>query len=105
MSTSYIQNSSATATKEVQDIGDEIQEQLFETLNSLHIKRLKTEVLKNMPEKTEKVVFCELSEIQKRIYEHILDLPDVLCLRGANVPCDCGVSTKLLCYTLEFWLF
>ena len=64
------------------------------------LHRKKSEVLKNeLTEKMQRVIFCELSDIQKRLYRHVLTLPDYHLLRTANTPCDCGVNQT---FFLEF---
>lgn len=46
----------------------------------------------HLPAKMEQIVFCELTETQKRIYQRILDCPDFTTLRTSWLPCDCGVN-------------
>jgi SNF2 family DNA or RNA helicase len=59
----------------------------------MYLRRTKEEVLKDsLPEKFERVVFCEPSALQKAIYRHILSLPDFVLVSQANAPCDCGVN-------------
>jgi SNF2 family DNA or RNA helicase len=49
----------------------------------------------DLPEKKERVLFCELSPIQKELYQHILTLPDYILLKFASAPCDCGANRDL----------
>lgn len=57
--------------------------------------RNKENVLKGyLPKKEELVVMCELSPIQKKVYRHLLKLPDFTVLLEAGGPCDCGVNRK-----------
>jgi len=57
------------------------------------LSRKKKDYLKgSLTEKDEKVVFCELTDVQKEIYRNIMSLPDYFLLRMANTPCDCGVN-------------
>ena len=82
-------NAPATDTER----GEKKQKELVDKLRPMYLQRLKTVVLKDeMPEKFEKVVFCELSELQKEVYARLLDSPDYILLRGANAPCDCGIN-------------
>ena len=70
--------------------------ELAEKLDEVHIRRTKEEELgEELPEKNEMVLFCEPTPIQKRLYEHILSLPDYELLRYATSPCDCGVNRAL----------
>jgi SNF2 family DNA or RNA helicase len=63
-------------------------------LKKIYIERTKDEVLKELlPEKHEQLVLCELSLLQKRVYAHVLTLPDIELVRKAQSPCDCGVNT------------
>lgn len=69
-------------------------------LRPVFISRTKEGVLKDeLPEKLERIVFCEPSELQKQLYQHILEQPDFVLLKEANAPCDCGVNLK---YFLEY---
>ena len=44
-------------------------------------------------QRNQKVVFCELSELQKELYQHIIyNLTEYQLLRTSNKPCDCGVN-------------
>ena len=64
---------------------------LTRKLSEIYLQRKKEDVLGDqLPKKDERVLFCELSGLQKRIYEHVLTLPDYELLRKAQCPCDCG---------------
>ena len=57
------------------------------------MKRNKEDVLKDsLTEKEETVIICALSDIQKTMYQRVLNLPDYLLLRLSTSPCDCGVN-------------
>ena len=88
----FIPNRTANASKNAQEYGERKRQEFQALYTPIYIKRLKTEVLKELPLKTENVLLCELSDMQKDVYDHILNLPDYLLLRGANAPCDCGVN-------------
>lgn len=67
--------------------------ELDKALEKVYLSRKKEDVLRNkLKKKTEKVVFCELTDVQNRIYEHVLKLPDFDLLRMHKTPCDCGVN-------------
>jgi SNF2 family DNA or RNA helicase len=52
-------------------------------------------VLKDeLPTKDERIVFCAPSDLQVRLYRHIIQQPDFVLLSQANGPCDCGVNRK-----------
>ena len=64
-----------------------------------YLRRTKEDVLKaELPEKDERIVFCELSDLQKKIYQHMLELPDMELLRRSSDPCDCGVNRPFFKY-------
>ena len=64
------------------ELGDLKSKELTDKLRSLYIRRTKDEVLKDaLPMKDERIVFCEPSELQKLIYQHILEQPDFVLLR------------------------
>ena len=68
---------------------------LMQKLSSIYIERKKEDVLGNeLPMKNEQVVFCEPSQLQKRIYAHILTLPDFELLQKAHSPCDCSINAR-----------
>lgn len=74
-------------------LGEKKSRDLSQKLNTLFLQRTKADVLKNdLPVKNERVVFCEASILQRRIYEHILKQPDFTLLSQAIGPCDCGVN-------------
>lgn len=68
----------------------------MDKLTSLYLHRKKEVVLADvLPKKYESIVFCELSDLQKRLYNHIIECPDYDILRKSNSPCDCGVNQKV----------
>jgi SNF2 family DNA or RNA helicase len=66
---------------------------LIQKLRKILIERKKEDVLKDqLPTKSEQVVFCEPSPLQKRVYQHILSLPDFVLIQNAHNPCDCSIN-------------
>ena len=60
-------------------------------MSAIYLQRKKETVLRDeLPEKEERVILCELSDLQKRIYQHMLTLPDYDLLKKAQCPCDCS---------------
>ena len=53
-----------------------------------------------LPRKDERIVFCDPSPLQKAIYKHILQQPDLILLAQAHLPCMCGVN-KAFFKTME----
>lgn len=81
------------AKEEVLRLAEQRELVLRNAIKPAYLERKKEDVLKDsLMEKREKVVFCELTEIQKKIYRHIISLPDFMQLRFANAPCDCGIN-------------
>ena len=73
--------------------GDEASRALREKLKTFHLARKKEDVLKGtLKGKDENIIFCEMSELQKEVYQRILALPDFQCVKRADEPCDCGVN-------------
>jgi SNF2-related domain len=55
------------ATEEHTAEGEKRRRELFKLIQPVYKSRTKLEVLKDMPTKTEHVVLCELSELQKKV--------------------------------------
>ena len=80
---------------EIVRLADKQELYLQQLIEPAYIERKKEVVLKSsLTNKNERVVFCKLSELQMKMYRHILSLPDFDLLRSANVPCDCGVNQQ-----------
>lgn len=72
--------------------GGEKAKELYEKFGSFYLRREKEVELANiLPEKEELVIMCEPSSIQKKLYEHLISLPDFVILSAARGPCDCGM--------------
>lgn len=81
------------AKQDVIELGQKRQEELIHALKGVILKRSKESYLKDcLKNKDERVIFCELSEVQKEIYRHILTLPDYFLLSTSSMPCDCGIN-------------
>ncbi|CAM9419002.1 unnamed protein product [Chrysoparadoxa australica] len=71
--------------------GKERQQELDDIIKKCMLQRFKREVLvDDLPSKSQFVVFCPLSKVQRRLYKHILSLPDFQGCARATDPCDCG---------------
>eukprot|EP00980_Cylindrotheca_fusiformis_P005899 scaffold1242_cov123-Cylindrotheca_fusiformis.AAC.8 len=69
---------------------------LNKQLAKIFIERRKDEVLGDLlTNKRQDIVLCPPSELQKRVFEHIMTLPDVQLVKMGNSPCDCGVNQAI----------
>jgi superfamily II DNA or RNA helicase len=85
-----------TADDAAVEEGNQVRDWLKTKLKSFYLQRRKVDVLKDdLPEKNERVVFCELSPLQKRLYQHVMTLPDVVLVKYGNAPCECGINQAI----------
>jgi SNF2 family DNA or RNA helicase len=63
-------------------------------LPRMFIRRMKTLIAHQLPKKTDKVVFCPLTETQREVYEAYLESETVQLIRDGSDPCDCGSDKK-----------
>ena len=84
------------AKDEIIRLGKQREEELMRAIAPAFVERKKEVVLKDsLSNKNEKVIFCELSEIQKKLYRHLLSLPDYEMLRMGNTPCGaCNINQQ-----------
>lgn len=76
-------------------VANERKEHLVEVLRKYMLRRTKEETIGHlMMGKEDNVVFCAMSELQKRVYKRMLQLPDVQCLINKDLPCSCGSPLK-----------
>lgn len=59
-------------------------------LPQFFLRRMKSLIAHQLPKKTDKVVFCPLTDLQKDAYERFLDSEVIEALRMVGEPCDCG---------------
>jgi superfamily II DNA or RNA helicase len=64
-------------------------------LQQVMLRRKKELIAAELPGKEDSVVFCQLTPIQRRMYERALAVPEVATLRRLVVKCQCG-SGRLL---------
>ncbi|XP_060190147.1 switch 2 [Lycium barbarum] len=76
-------------------VADERKQHLVSVLRKYLLRRTKEETIGHlMLGKEDNVVFCAMSELQKRVYQRMLLLPDVQCLINKELPCSCGSPLK-----------
>jgi SNF2 family DNA or RNA helicase len=83
------------ARPDVVMLGRRREEELQGILKKYMLKRDKEDVLgAELKGKKEIVVFCELSDLQRRLYMHALSLPEFDNAKHADKPCPCGSGDK-----------
>ena len=83
------------AKEKVTLLAQQCEQLLREKIKPAYLERKKEDVLKDqLTKKREHVIFCELTEVQKKIYRHMIALPDYQHLRFSNAPCDCGINKQ-----------
>ncbi|PHU12402.1 Switch 2 [Capsicum chinense] len=76
-------------------VADERKQHLVSVLRKYLLRRTKEETIGHlMLGKEDNVVFCAMSELQKRVYQRMLLLPDVQCLINKDLSCSCGSPLK-----------
>lgn len=72
-------------------IADERKKHLVAVLRKYLLRRTKDETIGHlMLGKEDNVVFCAMSDLQKRVYKRMLEQPDVQSLINKDLPCSCG---------------
>ena len=59
-------------------------------LPRMFLRRMKTLIAHQLPKKSDKVVFCPLTETQKEAYMNFTESDVVRLIRDASDPCSCG---------------
>lgn len=69
-------------------------------LPQFFLRRMKSLIAHQLPKKSDRVVFCPLSEIQREAYQNFTDSPLVQFVKSAYDDCDCGSPLKrgFCCY-------
>ncbi|KAL6538250.1 Swi5 complex subunit Swi2 [Orobanche gracilis] len=85
----------SSAPQRFVQIADERRQHLVVVLTKYMLRRTKEETIGHlMRGKEDNVVFCAMSELQKRVYRRTLQLPDIQCLVNKDRPCSCGSPLK-----------
>lgn len=63
-------------------------------LPGFFLRRMKSLISDQLPKKTDKVVFCPLTDIQREAYGNFLESEEMTILRTLGEPCDCGESRQ-----------
>jgi len=67
---------------------------VYNLLPDFFLRRMKTLIADQLPKKTDKVVFCPLTTLQREAYENFLDSEQIEYIISASDPCDCGSGRK-----------
>jgi superfamily II DNA or RNA helicase len=63
-------------------------------LPSVFLRRMKTLIADQLPKKSDRVVFCQLTETQADAYREYIESDKCAFIRTAKEPCDCGSGKK-----------
>jgi len=63
-------------------------------LPEFFLRRMKTLIAHQLPKKSDKVVFCPLTDIQREAYENFIEGDAVQFIMTASDPCTCGSKRK-----------
>ena len=65
-----------------------------------HPFRTKALIADQLPTKTDKVVFCPLTETQRIAYENLMECEDIELIKRRSEPCECGsgLLRRSCCY-------
>ncbi|KAJ1326511.1 DNA excision repair protein ERCC-6-like 2 [Microdochium nivale] len=77
--------------REARDVADKLVKNL---LPRFFLRRMKSLIAHQLPKKSDRVVFCPLSDLQRTSYEKLLESPIVEFVRSAFKPCRCGSGAK-----------
>ncbi|KAL6654718.1 hypothetical protein ACP70R_008183 [Stipagrostis hirtigluma subsp. patula] len=72
-------------------VADERKKHLVSVLRKFLLRRTKEETIGHlMLGKEDNIVFCKMSDVQKRVYRRMLQQPDIQILINKDQPCNCG---------------
>lgn len=63
-------------------------------LPNFFIRRTKALIADQLPKKSDRVVFCPMTETQEEAYDNFCDSEIVRCIRESSLPCPCGSGKK-----------
>ena len=70
--------------------GSRLQGKFQEEIEPFFLQRMKDEVIgSQMPKKTDQIIFCRLSKVQKRCYSNLVQSPNFQAIIQSFDPCDC----------------
>ncbi|GAB7344614.1 hypothetical protein MBLNU457_3102t1 [Dothideomycetes sp. NU457] len=63
-------------------------------LPQFFLRRMKSLIADQLPKKSDKVVFCPLTDMQAQAYENLVECDIIQAIRNASDPCHCGSGKK-----------
>ncbi len=63
-------------------------------LPEFFLRRMKTLIADQLPKKSDKVIFCPLTDIQAQAYQNFIESPAVELILSVGEPCACGSGNK-----------
>lgn len=63
-------------------------------LPQFFLRRMKTLIADQLPRKSDRVVFCPLTDTQVDAYENCIESDVIRCIKESTVPCTCGSGKK-----------
>lgn len=70
------------------------QDLVHKILPSVFLRRMKTLIAHQLPKKSDRIIFCQLTETQAEAYREFLDSDRCEFIRTAREECDCGSGKK-----------
>ena len=70
-------------------------------LPQFFLRRMKTLIADQLPKKSDRIVFCPLTDTQADAYERVLESEILECIKNSSDPCDCnsGKRSGWCCHT------
>uniref|UniRef100_A0A8C2KIT5 Excision repair cross-complementation group 6-like 2 n=1 Tax=Cyprinus carpio TaxID=7962 RepID=A0A8C2KIT5_CYPCA len=92
-----------TVTKRALAEGRKAVQELAKSLSHWFLRRTKALISDQLPKKDDRVVYCSLTDFQRKVYRAVLDTEDVTLLLQSSGKCHCGSGRprKKCCYKLN----
>ncbi|XP_043103741.1 DNA excision repair protein ERCC-6-like 2 [Puntigrus tetrazona] len=92
-----------TVTKRALAEGRQAVQDLAKKLSHWFLRRTKALISDQLPKKDDRVVYCSLTDFQRKVYRAVLDTEDVTLLLQSSGKCHCGSGRprKTCCYKLN----
>ncbi|KAF4109865.1 DNA excision repair protein ERCC-6-like 2 isoform X1 [Onychostoma macrolepis] len=92
-----------TVTKRALAEGRKAVQDLAKRLSHWFLRRTKALISDQLPKKDDRVVYCSLTDFQRKVYRAVLDTDDVTLLLQSSGKCHCGSGRprKKCCYKLN----